>query len=429
MNKQQIHDQCQQILDGYTSDPRAKVPGIVFAAIDKNGELITANPSGSRALGGKHPMDLDTTFWIASLTKLVTAIVCMQLVEQGKIKLDDSQHLYEYCPELKNVKVLQDDGTLVERKKDITLRMLLTHTAGFGYEFFNEKLRDHHLPVGVNFVDCSIDDILTQPLVNQPGDRWEYGYNIDWAGFYCERVTGIRLNDLMLRGIMEPLGLKNTSMFPSKETKANLASMHQRWPGSTELHVVPQPQRAMLKDSSDDKKKHLCQAGGAGLFSRPTEYLQILATLLNDGTSPTTGAQILKPETVKDMFTNQIPQFPQYGRQGIPASKPEWTNPIPDTLPQPGNADQGTLRAPHLKRVTDVHITGWGLSLQLINEGIEGCRSAGTGNWAGSANLFFFVDRHKGVAAVVASQILPFGDQYVLEAAFRCEAALYAGLG
>ena len=122
--------------------------------------------------------------------------------------------------------------------------------------------------------------------------------------------------------------------------------------------------------------------------------IEILATLLNDGLSPTTGNRILKAETVNEMFTNQVPEFPNFGRQGIPAAKPDFTNPLPDLYPQPAEQEQG-----------------WGLSFMLtIHPGQTG-RGANTGWWAGLANLFWWCDREKGIAGILATQILPFASK------------------
>lgn len=135
----------------------------------------------------------------------------------------------------------------------------------------------------------------------------------------------------------------------------------------------------------------------------------VLAVLLNDGTCPRTGAKLLEKLTVDEMFTNQIPKFPQFGRQGIPASKPGLTHPLPDLYPSPGNPPQG-----------------WGLSF-MLNGGQTG-RSETTGWWAGLANLFWWVDREKGVGGMVCTQILPFGDPRVLGLWVEVEAGVYQGL-
>ncbi|PNS21906.1 hypothetical protein CAC42_504 [Sphaceloma murrayae] len=411
MGRSDIHAGCQAILDGVTKDPQ-QVPGAVFIAVDKKGDIITANASGHRSINGKNPMDLDTVFWIASCTKLLATIACLQLVEQGKMSLDDPQHLYKHVPEIEKLQVLQDDLTLKPREKDITLRMLLSHTAGFSYEFFNQKLRDYHRPIGLDAFDGDIGSLLTTPLVNQPGSRWEYGTNIDWAGIYAERVTGKPLNDLLIDHICRPLNLSNINMFPTSSMKSNLASMHQRYPFSTKLTERDHPWRSPILATTPEARKLVLNSGGAGCYAQPIEYVQVLATLLNDGVSPKTGNRILKKETVDEMFKNQIPEFPDFGRQPIDAAKPEWTNALPELYPQEGNPPQG-----------------WGLSFHLLMTPGPTGRGANSVNWAGIANLFYWIDREKGVAGMIASQVLPFGDPNVLGAWGQCEATIYQNLG
>ena len=136
MVNQKAQDAVQKSLDSVTGNKDAGIAGVVFVAVDKDGKEICANASGKKGLNNREPMDLDTVFWIASCTKLLATIACMQAVEQGKLRLDDAQQVYEVCPELKKVQVLQDDGTLVEKKNDITLRLLLSHMSGFGYELY-----------------------------------------------------------------------------------------------------------------------------------------------------------------------------------------------------------------------------------------------------------------------------------------------------
>lgn len=136
MVNQKAQEAVQKNLDGVTGDQSTGIAGIVFVAVDKKGEEICAVPSGKKGVSDRGPMDMDTVFWIASCTKLLCAMACMQAAEQGKVKLDDAQFVYQQCPELKNVKVLEEGGKLVDRKNDITLRMLLSHTSGFGYELY-----------------------------------------------------------------------------------------------------------------------------------------------------------------------------------------------------------------------------------------------------------------------------------------------------
>lgn len=173
-------------------------------------------------------------------------------------------------PGLKNIKVLGENGELVERKGDITLRNLLTHTAGFGYTFFNERLRDYSRPQGFDEFSGDIADYIDQPLVNQPGERWEYGINIDWAGLMVEKISGLKLGDYFQKYIFEPLDVQSTSMLPSDEMKSNMSFMHQRDANMKARERDHVARRALSVD--ENVKRTLFHAGGAGLFSKPKEY-------------------------------------------------------------------------------------------------------------------------------------------------------------
>ncbi|KAL1390774.1 beta-lactamase/transpeptidase-like protein [Phyllosticta capitalensis] len=403
-------DVIASTLDGTIS--KGSIAGMVFVAVDKSGELVTHHCTGKRGKDSDVAMDLDTVFWIASCTKLITGIACMQLVEQGKISLEDSKALYAVLPELKDKKVLEN-GKLVDKKRDITLRMLLDHTAGFGYAFFDPRLRDWGYPVGIDEFSGDASDILDAPLVNQPGDAWEYGTNIDWAGLVVERISGLSLNDYFHKNVFEPLGLRNVSMFPTEDMKKNMANMQQKLPGGNLLQINHLLRRSLTARTAEERSR-IFNSGGAGCFAKPFEYCQILATLLNDGTSPRTGIQILSPKTVDTMFTNSIPERPNFARNEVPDAMPMLTNRIKELYPMPDNPPQG-----------------WGLTFMLTN--LDGkaktWRGTNTAWWAGLANLYYWVDREKGIAGMIASQTLPFADPDVLGAWVTCEEAAYKGNG
>ena len=148
---------------------------------------------------------------------------------------------------------------------------------------FNPKLRDYGRPVGFDVFHADERDVLKMPLVHQPNTVWEYGTGIDWAGIVLERGTGVRLNDWIQQNIMEPLNIKNVNMLPTPEMKKELAFMHQKWPGSSAAEERDHIYREPIVAETDDEKKHLFHSGGAGCYAKPAEYVQILATLLNDG--------------------------------------------------------------------------------------------------------------------------------------------------
>ncbi|KAK9769990.1 putative Beta-lactamase-related domain-containing protein [Seiridium cardinale] len=406
----QATSHLRDVLDKACGDQESGIPGTTFVVVDKKGNELFAHSAGKRGTGSEDNMTLDNIFWIASCTKMLVGVACMQLVEQGILKLDDEEHTEGLCPELKSIKVLRADGSFEDKKRAITLRMLLSHTAGFGYTFFNDRLRQWSYPVGVDEFSGRIEDVK-QPLLFQPGEGWEYGVSIDWAGIALERATGLTLNDYLQKYVFQPLGIKDMSMIPNHDMRRRLAYMHHRSPDGI-LRARDHLLRAPLVVDPDNKADvaRLFNSGGAGMFAKPQDYCKVLAVLLNDGTCPRTGSKLLHKETVDEMFSNQITRFPNYGRQGIQAAKPDLTNPITELYPVPGDPPQG-----------------WGLTFMLSNGGATG-RSAGTGHWAGLPNLWWWADREKGVAGIVCTQILPFADAKVLGLWVEVESEIYKAL-
>ncbi|KAJ4215071.1 hypothetical protein NW759_010100 [Fusarium solani] len=349
----------RETIDAYTQRPNG-IPGLVYIVVDRDGRHVFAYVSGKRGSGQLEDMTLDTTFWIASCTKLVTTIAAMQLVESGKVRLDREEDIQLILPELSRISVVEEgaDGALklVDQRK-ITLRMFLTHTAGFGYSFSNRKLKKWFEPVGINEFDDQDHDVYTQPLVNQPGSAWEYGIGIDWAGRLVERMSSLSLDDYCRLHIFEPLGIQRMTFFPTAEMKENLAYLHRRnEDGSIQLSEHGHLMRRPLLLSTPSQVQATSNSGGA------------------------------------EMFSNQIPQFPDFSRNQEPVCKPSLMNDDSELYPQPGNPPQG-----------------WGLSFFSLLQPDPTGRAAGTAWWSGLANLIWWADVETGIGGMLATQILPYG--------------------
>src|SRR5215218_6631390 len=187
------------------------VPGVVAMASDRKGNFYEG-AAGKRELGKDQEMTTDTVFAIFSCTKAVTGVAVMQLVEEGEISLDDS--VKQYVPEIADIHVLEGfdaNGELHERpsNSDVTVRQLMLHTAGFGYDFFNEDLLSYGEKKDVPSVITGTMASLRSVRLFDPGERWEYGKNIDWVGKVVEEVRGRRLGEVFAERIFEPLGMND----------------------------------------------------------------------------------------------------------------------------------------------------------------------------------------------------------------------------
>jgi methyl acetate hydrolase len=366
------------------------VSGVVALAADRNG-ICYQGAFGSRSLADGAPMTLDTVFRIASMTKAVTGVAAMQCVERGQLSLD--QPAGEIMPELAAPRVLDgfDAGgkpRLRPARRKITLRQLLTHTAGFVYHVWNAELNRYVETTGVPTVLSGKLAALNVPLAFDPGERWEYGINIDWAGRMVEAVSGQDLDAYMREHIFTPLGMHDTGFMPDAEQIARTAQVHARNPDGSLEPVPPQPQT-----------KSEFFAGGGGLSSTGSDYLAFLRMVLNGGTLD--GARILKPETVALMAQNHIGDL---NVRPLKSQSPTVSN---DAEFFPGMTKK------------------WGLSWLINTEDVPGRRSAGSLAWAGLFNTYYWLDARKQVTGVLLTQVLPFADATVLRLLDDFETAVY----
>jgi CubicO group peptidase (beta-lactamase class C family) len=372
---------------------RKAMPGVVATAATDRG-VIYEGAFGRRDLTTGAAMTPDTVVWIASMTKAITATAAMQLVERGKLALDAPAAAV--VPELKAARVLEGfDATgqprLREARRPITLRHLLTHTAGYGYEIFNPAIAQYQAATNTPGITTCTNAALTTPLLFDPGDRWEYGINIDWAGKMVEAVSGQRLDRYFEQNILGPLGMSDTSFKLSASQQARLATVHQRGPDGALAPIefaMPQDPEFLM--------------GGGGLYGTAGDYLKFTQMIMRGGTF--NGAPVLRPETVAQMSQNHI-----------------------------GALEVGAIRTAIPALSNDVELfpgisTKWGLSFVINTQPLPTGRAAGSLAWAGLANTYFWIDRSKQVCGVFVSQVLPFYDAAAVDLLVKFETEVYRSL-
>jgi methyl acetate hydrolase len=370
-----------------------EVPGVVAMAVNDKG-VIYEGAFGTRDLASGPAMTLDTIFRLASMTKAVTSVAAMQLVEQGKLQLE--QPIGNVLPELSAPQVLDgfDDAgapRLRAAKRPITLRHLLTHTAGFGYEFDDPDLVRYVKASSTPATSTGKLAALRLPLMFDPGDRWEYGISIDWVGRAIEAVSGQPLSVYFRDKIFAPLGMTDTEYAISSEQQSRLVQRHQRKADGSLEPMPPEkpPQREFW-------------GGGGGLYSTGRDYLVFLQMLLHQGGF--NGARLLRPETVALMAQNQI-----------------------------GDIDAGLWKTTNPQFTNDLDLfpgipCKWGLGYMINTRPGPNGRSAGSLTWGGIYNTYYWLDPQKRVAGLILTQILPFADPAVLRLYGEFESGVYGAL-
>jgi CubicO group peptidase (beta-lactamase class C family) len=372
----------QTILDEAVAKKRA--PGFGAAVRTRDGQVVTAS-AGVKAAGAADPVDADTIFWIASCSKAITSVAALQLVERGLLDLDAP--VGELLPVLAAPQVLtgfdaDDKPILKDATRPITLRHLLSHTSGLAYDFTSEPLFRYMGARGESLQGVMDPSI---PLVFEPGEGWQYGIGIDWTGRLIEKVTGQSLDSYVAQHILQPLGMKDTTYFPNAEQAARKSSVH-----------APLPDGSFVTIPFGMPDSHHFMMGGGGLFSTPSDYLKFLTVLA------TGGAPLLKPETFALMLSNQT------GEMDAGIMKPANPAMAGEYVPLPGQ------------------IRRHGLAGLLNMDEVPGGRSAGSTAWAGLANCYYWADPATGAAGVLMAQVLPFGNEGVIDTFDKVEKAVYA---
>jgi methyl acetate hydrolase len=370
-----------------------QIAGVVAMA-GTGKDVIYQGAFGKRDLSTDVAMTPDSVFWIASMTKAVTTTAGMQLVEQGKLSLDEP--IGKVLPDLAAPQVLEGFDARGEPKlrpatKPITLRHLMTHTAGFAYNMWNGDMVQYLEKTGTPPVTTCQNAALKTPLMTDPGTRWEYGTNIDFVGKAVEAASGKRLDAYLRDHLFTPLGMSDTGFKIGDAQRKRLVGMHQR---NADGSLTPIP-----FELEQEPEFHM---GGGGLYGTAGDYLKFCQMILNKGKG--NGNQVLKPETVATMGQNHI-----------------------------GELNMGKMTSAVAFATNDVDlypdmVKKWGLSFLINTAKTPEGRSPGSLAWAGLANTYYWIDPARDVAGVILMQLLPFADGKCLEAFAGFERGVYDGL-
>ena len=363
---------------------RGDVPGVAVAVVNKDGLLYNAAAGNSRTLTHT-PMAKDTIFNMASMTKPITSVAIMMLVDEGKLKLDDA--VAKYLPKWKDPLVIskfhEADASYETRpaKRPITIRHLLTHTSGIGYGFAS--------PMLTKIMEKTKKTELDLPLLFDPGTNWAYGPSTRVLGHVVEAISGQKIDAFLESKILLPLGMHDTFYLVPTTKYARVVAINRRGNDGkfTEL-PVPTTIPATVQ-------------GDGGLYGTPSDYGLFLRMLLNRGTL--NGKRILSAKSVRTMLVSQT---------GNVVVKPQQS------------ADQALSRNFPFGAGKD----RWGLGFQLAAERRPNRRSPGSGTWAGIFNTHFFIDPTKEIGVVVMMQTLPFYDEPSMKVYADVEEAVYENL-
>ncbi|KAK5038143.1 hypothetical protein LTS07_001612 [Exophiala sideris] len=380
----------ENILTKYASKASEdnKVLGAAFIVKGKGGKTIYSSAAGSLKFGENGPFTEDSVCWIASMTKLVTAVAAMQVVEKGMVGLDDD--LGKIVPDLSNLQVLDgfdDNGKAILTKatKAVTLR-------GFGYDSWDSDLVRWRQSIGSELNSNSFAyESLKIPLKFQPGEGWLYGIGLDWAGQVIQKLTGQSLEDYMQDNIFQPLGMTSTTF--------RILDHPELQPKRADMGLRPEPSRPLTRGEAFKPDVTSMDCGGVGLYSTAKDYGRLLGVLLNGGDG------ILKSDSVHQLYQPQLPD-PKYLEQNLfgdfyPVFSPEYPK---------GSA------------------INYGLGGALNLDDIPGRRRAGSVMWTGATNPRWWLDPKAGVAAALMVQVFPPADQVVSELYAELEKAVYEQL-
>lgn len=353
------------------------LPAALMGSITKDGR-IKWKAFGPSVWGGTDTINENNIFRIYSMTKAMTSIAAMQLVEQGKIGLDDP--LDELMPEMASIPILTNEGELVKANKSITLRQLLTHTSGFGYDFTDSRIQNFQQE------NWEYED---KPRLFEAGTAWRYGTSTDWVGKIVEKISGDNLEQYFRKYITGPLQMDATWFNVPDHLQDRIVSYGVK--DSTGFHELPRiPEKPVTEF-----------IGGGGLYGSAKDYMNFLQCMLNYGTYK--GGQLVSRETFELMLTDNLPKDVKLNYDQFDNNVMSFSG---------GFCDESDR---------------WGLAWAIEANKNELIRPIGSVYWAGAANSYYTLDVKNQVAVVYFTQYLPFNDKESFDFYKLFEEEVYQG--
>ncbi|ORY07768.1 beta-lactamase/transpeptidase-like protein [Clohesyomyces aquaticus] len=397
-----LSEELDSILDKYTSVVPNHLRGAAFSAVDRNGSIIYTNAKGSRSITEQIPLQLDSTMWIGSITKLQTCMACMIGIEKGLFTLDTN--VRDVVPELRDIKMLVgfEDGDFPRKpitkpcEDEITLRQLLTHTSGMIYDYGHPGLKEwsaYHAILDNTFSGTLLG--YQKPLIYPPGQGWAYSPGMDWAGRMIELTSGLTLEAFLQTHIWDKLDMQDTTFRPDlrPEFQARRMAMASRDRATMAITagVVPQEAGGPGKFAKD------C-CGGVGLYSTIADCTKILAAVMRQD------ERVMSKQSY-EMLTS--PQLDQDANKHF--------------LDVIRGVGQG-----HLGQTWDKGAEGtFGFGSSIICGDFVERRKKGSCNWSGMPGTHCWLDKQTGVGGMLTTQILPPGDPMVTELLLELEKCVY----
>lgn len=341
--------------------------------VARSGKIVYQTLVGQRDIEAGEPLQPDTIYRIASMSKPITAVAAMMLLEEGKVQLEDP--IAKFIPEFADPQVFSDGDKTIPANCEITIRHLFTHTSGIGYAFLNDRLGALMEKAGLKESPIKlttgeyIRKLAQLPLVNHPGEAWLYGYSLDVLGHLIEVLSGLTFDDFLQKRLFAPLSMHDTGFFVPEDKRNRLATLYAK----EDDHWVHSTESSGHLTSHTCCERQSCHFGGADLVSTLNDYTRFAQMLLNGGQLD--GVRLLGRKTVGRMATNSIGDIEM-----------SMLFPIPFAIALHGDT------------------MGLGMGIRQDRGRFGGLESVGSFGWGGGFNTVFWVDPAEELIGVVMSQ-------------------------